>query len=631
VSANNDNSVLACVGNNTEIVIGANGKVITNSNSSYLFANLSVATGVTIDLTNLDCSGITDMSYMFRGSKLKNIPLPAGFGQTTTDMSNMFLNTSLPTTNFSLPAGFGSKAVSMITMFNWTTLNSDIDWSDTDLSLSVALKFNMFNNTTWNGHFIYVQNEGSKTFLITNSSISDNTRIKVKKPIDLIIKAEINDPTSFLGISGLNRDKITKISWQNTLPTCASATDVSANNDNSVLACVVNNTEIIIGADGKAKANSNSSWLFARLTSVNGVDIDLTNLDCSGITNMSHMFDGSELKNISLPMEFGLQVNDMTYMFNWTTLNGDIDWSGTDLGFAAAMKYNMFYNTIWNSHFIYALNNSSRNFLITNSDISDNTKIKIKNAGSPILKTEVTNPTNFLEIPGPNRDQITKISWQSALPTCASPTDVSANNDNSVLACVVNNTEIIIGANGRAITNSDSSYLFANLSITTGVDINLTNLDCSGITNMDYMFRNSKLKNITLPAGFGSKTTSMNAMFYFASLPTGFSLPAGFGGVATNMSRVFYGAVLPTTNFSLPAGFGSVATNMSFMFLGTELNSDIDWTNTDLTNYTAYNKSDMFNSTIWNGHFIYVQNEASRTFLITNTDINDNTRIKVKK
>jgi hypothetical protein len=80
----------------------------------------------------------------------------------------------------------------------------------------------------------------------------------------------------------------------------------------------------------------------------------------------------------------------------------------------------------------------------------------------------------------------------------------------------------------------------------------------------------------------------------------------------------------------LPARFGSLTLDMNAMFYKTILNSNIDWTGTDLINYTAY-KSDMFYDTTWNNHFIYVQNEGSKTFLITDSSISDNSRVKVKE
>jgi hypothetical protein len=345
------------------------------------------------------------MAYMCQNATIpNNFIFPAGFGSEALDINNIFASATLPT-GFSLPDKFGQAATDMKWMFRYTILNGDIDWSGTDLTNLTSDKDYMFYNTTWNGHFIYVQNEGSRTFLITNSSISDNTRIQVKNAVSSTLKAEIDDPTDFLGIPGPARNQITKISFQKTIPNCSNPKDVSLDNNNSILACVVNNTEIVIGAAGTIMANDNSSWLFANLTNIAGVAIDLTNLNTSDVTNMSRMFQISILKstpiwsnnfgvkssnisyifayttlltNFSLPANFGSKATNMTGMFRSITLNDDIDWSNTDLSTSTATKTNMFHSVSWNNHFIYTSNENSKTFLITNSDISDNDRIQIK-------------------------------------------------------------------------------------------------------------------------------------------------------------------------------------------------------------------------------------------------------------
>ncbi|MDR3152668.1 MAG: BspA family leucine-rich repeat surface protein [Bifidobacteriaceae bacterium] len=810
VSENARAGVIACVENSTEIVIGANGQEVqANSDSSWLFSNLSLPTKVYIDLTNLDTSQVQDMSYIFASSKLKFTPIwPSGFGQVAVNMQYMFFDASLPD-QFVFPQGFGNAAVDMSYMFEDTALGGDIDWSSTDLAISLASKTNMFTNVDWNGHFIIVQNLASRTFLITNSNISSSSRIRVKGA-EPILKTESADPMTFLGITSPTRAQITKISFQNTLPECSNPIDVSRDGKAGVLACVENGTKIIIGANGQeVQANPESSWLFGNLSLSAGAELDLFNLDTAAVTGMSSMFRKSVLRagsflpvgfgsaatnmnfmfeetslplgfslpagfgsaatamsvmfrkaviplnfappagfgsvavdigsmfayvtlpagltfpqgfgaaatsmsgiflsaslpagltfpqgfgakatlmigvfqgatlpagfalpagfgsvadnmstmfaNVALPagltfpQGFGSRATNMAAMFYNTTLNGDIDWSDTNLATSSASKSNMFANIVWNDHFIIVQNLASRTFLINNSNIDEPSQIIVKGIG--LLKTENPNSTTFLGITSPTRAQITKISFQSTLPECDNPIDVSRDGQAEVLACVQNNTEIIVGANGQVQANPNSSWLFSNLPLLSPLSgINLSNLDTTTIVNMANMFRQTALPSgFSLPAGFGSAATDMEFMFYDTSLPSDFSLPTGFGSVATNMRYMFTGIVFPSAfilpagfgqvadnmlsmfayatlpaRFSLPAGFGSAADDMNAMFSYAVLNGDVDWSNTNLLTSTT-SKTNMFANIVWNGHFIFVKNSASRTFLITNSNISDPIRIQ---
>jgi hypothetical protein len=540
-------------------------------------------------------------------------------------------------------------------MFNGATLNGDIDWSGADLSASTASKTNTFQNTVWNGHYILVQNSASRTFLITNSSLSDVSRIKVRGASS-VLKPELssNVPTIFLGIPSPFRARITKITFQNTLPVCNNPFDVSSDGKFGVLACVENSTEIVVGADGGVVANPDSSYLFFGVgASAGGAEINLTNLNTDSAINMTGLFYDSILKStpvwaagfgstsvdmkgaflsttlpsgFTLPQGFGSQASDMEHMFEnaslpanfvfpagfgavatdmnrmftGATLNGDIDWSGTDLPASVVSKTNMFARTVWNNHVIYVLNAASRTFLITDSSLSDVSRIKVKGVS---LKSESANPASFLGLNSPTRAQITKITFQNTLPICPEPFDVSSDGKSGVLACVNNSTEIVIGADGAVQANFNSSWLFSNLSASAGVEINLTNLNTSPITNMTSLFANSILKSTPVwTSDFGTTDVDMTSMFSAAVLPSGFLLPTSFGGAATNMNS---------------------------MFSNTTLNSDIDWSDTDFTASTA-SKSDMFAHTVWNNHVIYVLNASSQAFLITDTGGNiDNIKVKM--
>jgi uncharacterized repeat protein (TIGR02543 family) len=191
------------------ITVGASGGVHANVDSTNLFAGLSQLS--LLDLSCLDTTGVTTMSFMFAetvlpsgfdfpvrfGSRATNmqgmfsgttfppdlISLPEGFGAhattmdsmfasasfpegltfskgfgaVATDLNFMFYNTSLPASLTSFPAGFGAQAVDISAMFYNATLNADIDWTQTTFArLSSLNALGTFGGTIWNGHTIKV-------------------------------------------------------------------------------------------------------------------------------------------------------------------------------------------------------------------------------------------------------------------------------------------------------------------------------------------------------------------------------------------------------------------------------------------------------------------------------------------
>jgi hypothetical protein len=439
----------------------------------------------------------------------------------------MFFDASLPTTNLSLPAGFGSAATNINNMFFNASLPT------TNLSLPAGFgslaqdMSSMFRLATLPDNFVLPAGFGS---LATNIS-------------NMFFDASL--PTTNLslpaGFGGLATNMSGSFSYVN-LP---------------------NGFSLPAGFGSLA---TNMSNMFDEATLPAGFVLPAG--FGSQATNMTSMFNTASLPdNFVLPAQFGQVATNMVMMFNDATLTGNIDWTGTDLTNSSASKGAMFSYTKWNDHFILVANIKTRDFLITYSSISDNTRIEIK---SSTLKID-TNQDMFFDINSPSRSQITKISFQQTVPICANPTDLSNNNDNSIIACVVNSTEILIGSNNLIKANADSSYLFCGLGKSNEATIDLNNFNTSSITNMKNMFYGSKLNSIlNLPSDFGGIATNMSNMFINTKIPNGFNLPSGFGNIATNMGGMFMNTALPD-NFVLPAGFGSAATNMATMFQTTSL------------------------------------------------------------
>ncbi len=92
--------------------------------------------------------------------------------------------------------------------------------------------------------------------------------------------------------------------------------DLSAAGDGSVLGKItfeIGGYDLYIAANGKVKANSNSSYLFAN-TGVEEI-IGFENFDTSGVKNMKGMFLNSGLESFDFSMIDTTQVIDMSLMF----------------------------------------------------------------------------------------------------------------------------------------------------------------------------------------------------------------------------------------------------------------------------------------------------------------------------
>ena len=213
-------------------------------------------------------------------------------------------------------------------------------------------------------------------------------------------------------------------------------------------------------------------------------------------------------------------------------------------------------------------------------------------------KIEDTVESTFLGMSNVQRNLIESITIVNSKDEVkGSTTDVSAQGDNSILAGYVDENkngkyEVYIGSNDIIYGNRDSSYLFANLKISSisGIDkirmtttedfghmfendANITSLTLSfntkNATDMSGMFNNcTGLTTLNLGSKFDtSKVTNMQKMFNNCANLTGISLGDKFNtGKVTNMSYMFSEAKKITT-LNLGSSFNTAnVTDMSYMF-----------------------------------------------------------------
>ena len=202
------------------------------------------------------------------------------------------------------------------------------------------------------------------------------------------------------------------------------------------------------------------------------------------------------------------------------------------------------------------------------------------------------------------REKITSIEFSNNknIPSEAVQSwDVSERQDGSVMAWIVNDTEnagyykLYIGGDGGVVANPNSSTLFANFKQTKTID--LSNLDTSYVTDMNYMFDGmSHLENITFGEKFDtSNVTNMNQMFAtwdgVSQLKT-INLSSFKTSKVTNMSGMFAG-LTELTELDLSNFDTSSVIDMGQMFDGLSKITELDLSSFDTSNVT--NMVGMFN------------------------------------
>ena len=182
-----------------------------------------------------------------------------------------------------------------------------------------------------------------------NKSLVGKIDVGVETNVITNTESNISSTSKFLNTE-VPRQNITTLKVVDNLdiPEGATVVDVSKNNDNTIKmwyneADANGNYDITIGSNNTIYANLSSLGLFSNL--INVTSIDLSNMDTSGVINMSNMFsDNTSLTNITFGDNFNTaNVINMSGMFRNCTILKTIDLSSFDTSNATLMG-SMFMN-----------------------------------------------------------------------------------------------------------------------------------------------------------------------------------------------------------------------------------------------------------------------------------------------
>ena len=418
-----------------------------------------------------------------------------------------------------------------------------------------------------------------------NKSLVGKIDVGVETNVITNTESSISSTSKFLN-SEVPRQNITTLKVVDNLdiPEGATVVDVSKNNDNTIKmwyneADANGNYDITIGSNNTIYANPSSSGLFSNLTNV--TSIDLSNLDTSGMTNMTNMFsDNTFLTNITFGENFNTSnVTGMASMFSKCNKLTKLDLSMFDTSNVVGMN-----TMFWQCSSLKILD-------LSNFDTSKLENTAHMFSGCSSLTT--------LNLSGFNTSNVTT-AWLM-FNGCRSLTSLDVSSfDTSKMTSMSN--------------------MFGDCSSLTSLDV--SGFDTSNVTNMDFMFSGcTSLVSIDVSNFDTSKVTSMMGMFSVCSSLTSLDLSSFNTSNVTKMGNSWsYGGMFQRcsslTSLDLSSFDMSNVTDSINMFKGCSNLTTIDLRNADFTSISSYD--DMFKNIPSNVKIYLKDTETNRNFMNTN-------------
>ncbi len=618
---------------------------------SYMFE--SCRSLRTLNVSGFDTSKVTDMGNMFSGcSGLTSLDLSDFNTSKVTYMSSMFYNcsglTSLNISGFDTSkvtsmssmfqlcsgltsldlSGFDTTHVtSMAQMFQLCSGLTTLDLSSFDTSMVTSMS-DMFYNcsklTTIIANSWYIGNENRPANMFfgcirlvggNGTRYSESNINKTYARIDTVeTPGYFTEPLQVsqkktVYLAGLrdyirnNRSSLTEFrpydGGQESVPDTAVRIDGGTTAYSAY--AWLDGTTMYWWSDAEITYLPNScSSLFSDCNRL--VTVDLSGLDSSHVTGMSHMFNNcSVLTSLDLSGFDTSNVTYMDYMFNNCSGLTSLDLSGFDTSIVTNMSY-MFYNcqklkTLNISGFDTSKVTDMRYMFyncqkLTTLDVSGFNTSKVRymsymfNGCSGLTTldvsgfdtSKVTDMNNMfyncrklttLDVSGFDTANVTNMSYMfngcsglTTLDVSGFDTSKVTNMNNMFYNCQKLTTLDVSNFDTSKVTYM--SYMFSGCSGLTTLDV--SNFDTSNVINISYMFCNcQKLTTLDVSGFVTSKVTNMSSMFSGCSGLTALDVSGFVTANVTNMSYMFRGCsgltALDVTGFDT-----ANVTNMSYMF-----------------------------------------------------------------
>ena len=343
-------------------------------------------------------------------------------------------------------------------------------------------------------------------------------------------------------------DTATSVNFANyrAVPDSVTTTDVSANQDGSILAWMEGTTMYVSPKYEGATimANSNCTSMFAEKRNL--TSIELNNFNTSKVTTMQSMFYNCEkITDLDVSNFNTSNVTNMTAVFSGCKALTSLDVSNFNTSKVKTME-SMFYDC-----------SSLTTLDLSKFDTSNVTKMKsMFNSCSKLTSLDVS---NF------NTSNVTDMSFMFLYCNSLTALDVS-NFDTS-----------------KVTTMEDMFYDCRKVT-----DLNVSSFDTSNVTNMSMMFGSCEaLASLDVSNFDTSKVTTMKSMFYNCDVLTSLDVSCFNTSKVTTMENMFLGCD-KLKNISLGSDFNtSNVTNMANMFAYCEVLEALDLSNFDTSKVTT--------------------------------------------
>ena len=313
-----------------------------------------------------------------------------------------------------------------------------------------------------------------------NKSLVGKIDVGVETNVITNTESSISSTSKFLNTE-VPRQNITTLKVVDNLdiPEGATVVDVSKNSDNTIKmwyneADANGNYDITIGSNNTIHANPSSLGLFSNLTNV--TSIDLSNMDTSGVINMSNMFsDNTSLTNITFGDNFNTaNVINMSGMFKNCTILKTIDLSSFDTSNATIMA-NMFMNCQG----------------LQNLDLKSFNTSKVTNMYGMFYNCS---SLTSLDLSSFNTSNVERM--ETMFYNCSSLTSLDLSNFNTSkitdMTYMFNRCKSLTNINLSSFDTSNVSSLYDTFAGLTSLKVlDLSSFDTSKVTNMGRMFLNS--------------------------------------------------------------------------------------------------------------------------------------------
>ena len=367
-----------------------------------------------------------------------------------------------------------------------------------------------------------------------NKSLVGKIDVGVETNVITNTESNISSTSKFLNTE-VPRQNITTLKVVDNLdiPEGATVVDVSKNSDNTIKmwyneADANGNYDITIGSNNTIYANPSSFELFSNLTNV--TSIDLSNMDTSGVINMSNMFsDNTSLTNITFGDNFNTaNVINMSGMFKNCTILKTIDLSSFDTSNATIMA-SMFMNCQG----------------LQNLDLKS---FNTSNVTSMLSMFYNCSSLTSLDLSSFNTSNVERM--EGMFYNCSSLTSLDLSNFNTSkitdMTYMFNRCKSLTNINLSSFDTSNVSSLYdAFAGLTSLKVLDLSSFDTSKVTNMGRMFLNSNnlvtiyvsdlwnISNVTSASLMFEGCTSLKGAVPYDSSKTGASMANYTNGYLT--------------------------------------------------------------------------------------------------